>query len=200
MSLPIDVWSDFVCPWCYLVSTSLEALKQSHRIALHWRAYELRPEGSPPMPQAYRERIEAARPRLYAIARESYGLEIHQGPFGINTRSALTGMKFAESQGRGDPYHKAVFEAYWLKAQSIDNRQVLAEIAGKVGLNTEAFLTALDDDTYKTAVLNDEEQASMRGLSGVPAMVFMGKYLVKGAQPYDVLQDIVEKLEAGAVG
>jgi predicted DsbA family dithiol-disulfide isomerase len=199
MSLPIDVWSDFVCPWCFLVSLSLEELKRSHRIAVHWRAYELRPEGSPPMPQAYRERIEAGRPKLYAIAREHYGIEIQQGLFGINTRSALIGMKYAESQGRGDVYHKAVFHAYWQKAQPIDNRQVLASIAEEVGLKPEEFLAGLDDETHKAAVLNDEEQASMHGLSSVPAMVFMGKYLVKGAQPYEVLRDVVEQIEAGEV-
>ena len=70
--LRLDVWSDFVCPWCFLASTSLEKLKQSHDVEVVWHSYELRPKGSPPMPEAYRARIEAAQPQLVLIARQHY--------------------------------------------------------------------------------------------------------------------------------
>jgi predicted DsbA family dithiol-disulfide isomerase len=200
MRIPVDVWSDFVCPWCFLLASSLEKLKEEGRVAVYWRAYELRPMSSPPLPPEYRQRILNARPRLYAIAREHYGIEMHEGPFGINTRTVLMGAKYAKSVGKADAYHMAVFRAYWQRAQSIDDRTVLANIAQEVGIETEAFMDALDDPSLEGDVLADEEEAMVHGLTGVPALVFLRRYLVEGAQPYPVLKDIIERIEAGDVG
>ncbi len=151
------------------------------------------------MPPQYRSRIEATQPRFNQMAREAYSLEINRGPIGIPSRSALIGAKYAEAQNMGDLYHGAVFRAYWLEAKSIDNRQVLSEIARSIGLEKNIFLAALDDPKYEMHVDQDIEEAHMFGLNGVPALVFNKKYLVSGAQPYDVLRGVVEKIEAGAM-
>ena len=90
------------------------------------------------MPPEYRARIEAGRPRFAAMAREQYGLAINPGPLGIDSRPALIGEQYAATQGCGDAYHDAVADAYWLQAQSIDNREVLADIAESVGLERAA--------------------------------------------------------------
>src|SRR3954454_8123180 len=152
MTTRIDVWSDFVCPFCFLVAASLARLQQANDIAITWHAFELRPRGSPPMPPEYLARIEAGQPLLAAMAREQYGLEINAGPFGIDSRPALIGEQYAMTQGRGDAYHDAVADAYWLQAQPIDNREVLADIAASVGLERAAFLIALDLPEYAEAV------------------------------------------------
>jgi predicted DsbA family dithiol-disulfide isomerase len=192
----VDVWSDFVCPWCFLASTSLARLKESHGVEVVWHAYELRPKGSPPMPEAYRARIEASRPQLEMMARENYGVELRSGPFGINSRAALIGDKYAEAQDKGDAYHAATFRAYWQEARNIEDRAVLLEIAQSVGLDADKFSAALDEPMYEDAVLFDIEQAQNFGLSGVPALIFASKYLVSGAQPYDSLVNIVQQVQA----
>lgn len=148
------------------------------------------------MPPALRQRIEAARPQLYATARTQYGLELNMGPLGADSRPALVGDKFAEAQGVGPAYHQAVFRAYWQQAADIGDRSVLAAVAEGAGLGRSAFLAALDDSAYHAAVDADIAQAQAYGLSGVPAMVFAGKYLVVGAQPYPVLRQAVEQVLA----
>jgi len=148
------------------------------------------------MPPEYRARIEAGRPQLAAMARERYGLEINSGPFGINSRPALIGAKFAEAHGVGDAYHDAMFRAYWQEAKNIEDLDVLAELATAVGLDREQFLAALDDPQYQQAVQADLEQAFQYGLSGVPALVYNNKYLVTGAQPYELLAQVAEKAAA----
>jgi predicted DsbA family dithiol-disulfide isomerase len=67
--MQLDVWSDFVCPWCYLAYTSVEKLASTHPVEVAWHSYELRPAGSPPIPEAYLKRIEAAQPQLRQIAK-----------------------------------------------------------------------------------------------------------------------------------
>lgn len=131
-----------------------------------------------------------------AVAREHYGLDINAGPFGIDSRLSLIGDKFAEAQGVGPAYHDAVFRAYWQDARDIGDRKVLLDVAESVGLEREAFSAALDTPEYLHAVLADITQAQYMGLSGVPALIFANKYLVSGAQPYEVLCEVVDDVQA----
>ena len=178
----------------------MEKLKESHQVEVVWRSFELRPVDAPPISAEYRAKIEANRPRLYSMAKEQYDLEMNPGPFGINTRPALVGAKFAEAQGLGDAYSTAIFEAYWLRASNIEEPAVLGEIAAAIGLDQADFLAALADEGYQTQMMGDVQQAQQYGLGGVPALVFDNKYLVSGAQPYPVLAEVVEKIEAGEAG
>ncbi len=149
------------------------------------------------MPEEYREYIESTgRPRMEAMARQHYGIEMKQGPFGIDSRPALIGAKYAEVQGKGDAYHDAVFRAYWQEEHSIEDVEVLREIAAKIGLDGDELIAALENPIYEEAVLDDIAQAQQFGLSGVPALVFAGKYLVSGAQPYETLVKVVEQIQA----
>ena len=152
------------------------------------------------MSPEYRARIEAGRPRFAAMAREQYGLAISAGPFGIDSRPAQIGEQYAVTQGCGDAYHDAVADAYWLQAQPIDDREVLAAIAESVGLDRAAFLPALDAPEYAEAVDADIAWARANEISGVPALVFEEKYLVVGAQPYPMLEQVLRQCQAEAVG
>lgn len=172
----------------------MERLRTTHPITLQWRSFELRPQGGPPLPPEYRARIEASRPRLYAMAREHYGLELNSGPFGIDSRPALIGAKFAESRGLGDAYHRRVFRAYWQEAADISDAGLLADLATEVGIDRAAFLAALADPAYAAAVDADIAQAQAYGLSAVPATVIAGRYLVEGAQPYDYLAQAIAQI------
>lgn len=165
-------------------------------MTIHWHAYELRPAGGPPLPDWYRQRIEANRPALYERARNEYGLEMNPGPFGINSRPALVGVKYAESQGAGNAFHDAALKAYWQEAAALDDLDVLAGIAASVGLDADAFRAALTDSEFVDAVDRDIAQAQEFGLQGVPALVFAGKYLVPGAVPYDTLVQVVDEVTA----
>jgi len=176
----------------------LDRLQQDHDVTLTWRAFELRPRGAPPLPPEFRARIEAGRPRFAAMAREQYGLEVNPGPFGIDSRPALIGEQYAGIRPLGEAYHRAVAEAYWQRAQRIDDLQVLAKIAAEVGLDREAFLAALAAGTYAAAVDADIAQAMEYGMTGVPALVFDDRYLVMGAQPYPVLEQVLLQCQAEA--
>ena len=129
-------------------------------------------------------------------AREQYGLEINAGPFDIDSRSALVAEKFAEAQGKGEAFHKAVMQAYWQDAGAIDDEGVLKELAASVGLNTDNFTSLLASSDFDAQVSADIALAHEYGLDGVPALIFADKYLVMGAQPYDVLKQVVEKVQA----
>lgn len=190
----IDVWSDYNCPWCFLASNSLEKLESSHNVDVEWHSYELRPKGSPPISEEYLAMIKQNTPRLMQIAREQYGLELSQGRFGVDSRPALAGAKFAEAQGLGKQYHHTVMNAYWIDGKDIADREVLADLAVSIGLDRDDYLAALDDAQYDNLVQLDIDQAKELGLNSVPAMVFDNRYLISGAQPYPVLVQATEKV------
>ena len=127
-------------------------------------------------------------------AREQYGLDLNVGPFGIDSRPALIAEKYAEAQGRGATFHKAVMQAYWQQARSIDDKAVLKEIVEQVGLSSENFDDVLANPAYDAAVSADVDLAREYGLTGVPALVFADRYLVVGAQLYEVLKQVAEKI------
>jgi predicted DsbA family dithiol-disulfide isomerase len=150
------------------------------------------------MPAEYRARIEAGRPQLYALAKERYGVDMNQGPFGQNSRPALIGAKYAEAQGKGDAYADEVFHAYWQEAQPIEEVAVLRGIAERIGLDGEAFVAALNDPALVALVDADIEQATAYGLNGVPAIVFNNRYLVSGAQPSEVLREVADQVSGSS--
>ena len=152
------------------------------------------------MPPEYRARIAAAHPQLEAMARQQYGLELNSGPLGIDSRAALIGEKVADAHGVGAHYRDAVFAAYWQRAAAIDDRQILADIAVSVGIDRETFLAELDDPAYEREVEQDIAFAHQNGMTGVPALVFDEKYLVMGAQPYPVLEQVLQQVESEADG
>jgi predicted DsbA family dithiol-disulfide isomerase len=172
----------------------LEALSETHDIDLHWRSFELRPRGAPPISPEYRARIEEGRPRLNAIAREKFGVEMNPGRFGVDSRPALVGAKVAEAQGCGAEFNERVLRAYWQEALDIGDRDILVQLAREVGLESADFEAGLGDPLFEREVDADVEMARNFGLNGVPAIVFDNKYLVSGAQPPEVLRQVADQV------
>ncbi|MFN8481613.1 MAG: DsbA family protein [Anaerolineae bacterium] len=175
--------------------SGLDTLKESRDVDVEFRAFELRPPGAPPIPPEYRDRIAAGWPRVAAMARERFGLEMNQPSLAESggTRMAHAGAKFAEAQGLAERYHRAVFRAYWQEGRDITVADTLVDIALEIGLDADAFRAALMDPTYLEQVLADEGFAASAGLSGVPAFIFGERYLVSGAQPADVLRQVADR-------
>lgn len=177
----------------------MEKLQENYDLDIHWRSYQLRPPGSPPMSPQFMERIKASRPQFQRRAREQYGVEVNSGPMNINSRPALDAEKYAEAQGKGKAFHEAVMHAYWQQAQDIGDLNVLQEVAASIGLDSENFSSKIESPEFDAQVSADIALANEYGLDGVPALVFADKYLVMGAQPYNILKQVVEQVQAEGV-
>ena len=203
-SVKITVYSDYVCPWCFMAHTSLKQVKAELPVEIDWRAFELRPAEERGHDEAAmeekRKQIAAFWPTVKQIARERYGLDIEQGPWGIDTRLAHVGAKAAEEFGAGEAFRRELFERYWKKSEDVGSRDVLLDIALGLGLDAQAFAARLDDPGLLRAVLDDEQTAARIGVRGVPAMIIDWKYLISGAQTKDVLvRALSEYLEKGSI-
>lgn len=195
--ISIVVYSDYVCPWCYMIHASLEQVREEVPLNVEWRSFELQPEEvGPPDEAALAEKqkqIDSFWPTVERVAREEYGLELKPGRLGVDTRLAHIGAKVARDLGRGDAYRAKVFETHWIVQKDISDPAVLTEIATEIGLDAEAFRRGLADEERQAEVLGEELGAQQVGIRGVPALIIDNRYLISGARPPKQLIELFQE-------
>lgn len=196
MSEPVEitVWSDFVCPFCFLAEEVLAQVAAERPVRVAWRAYELLPDGRT-FDAAKAKMIEAGFPKLRAMARE-HGVELpaKHPRIGVDTRLAHEASKFfaARLPDRQTDFQRAVFRAHWLEDAAIDDAEVLTRLAEKKGANPSEFREALDQHLHRDGVLDDERDAAGLGIRGVPAQRIAGRFLPAGFHPRPELQRAID--------
>ena len=161
--------------------------------------YELHPEIPPEgrsreeaLPAAYRAQVDAGLTRLSA----QVGLELTHHDRLINSRPALQAAEFARAAGLFEPTHEALFRAYWLEGRDISDPGVLREIGAQVGLEVEAMEAAIRADAYGAYLDTRRAEALELRINGIPAHIFADRFLVMGAQPYPVFEQVMARLGA----
>ena len=115
-----------------------------------------------------------------------------------NSRLALEAAEFARDQDKFDDFHRAVFDAYWVDSKDIGDDAVLAEIGGSVGLDSNLLRAAAVTRTYRERVDFQLDVAKQIGVEGVPAFIFDERIMLQGAQPYELFEQVMERLAAEA--
>jgi predicted DsbA family dithiol-disulfide isomerase len=161
--------------------------------------YELHPEIPPGgrareevLPEGYRARIEAGLNRLSA----QVGLELKNHERLINSRPALQAAEFARAAGLFEPMHRGLFEAYWLEGRDVSDLGVLREVGTRVRLDVDAMEAVVRANTYGEYLDARRAEALDLMISGIPAHVIAERYLVMGAQPYPVFEQVMAKVGA----
>lgn len=202
MKVQIDVWSDYVCPFCYLAEPALERLAEElpDDVVVSWHAFELRPEPAPTLDPNGEYLRDIWTRAVYPMA-EQRGMTLRLPPLQPRSRLALEAAEFARAHGKFNEVNRAIFEAFFEHGADIGDRETLLRIAGDVGINCDALCEALERGDYREGVIADEELAHQLGVSGVPAMLlrYEGEPLeasleISGAQPYHLLRSAVDEL------
>lgn len=179
----------------------VERLREEFEIGFDVCAYDLKP-GLPPegMPreQAYAGRSYPAGyiENLLQLARDS-GIDMKRPALVANTRKAHEATEFAREQGRLLDFHRAVFHAYWTEEQNIGDVDVLSGVARACGLDTGELRAALADGHYARRVEEQVQWSREAGITGVPTIIFNGKFAVIGAQDYTVFRDVASRIASG---
>jgi predicted DsbA family dithiol-disulfide isomerase len=134
--------------------------------------------------------IPAMLARLKSVA-DAEGLPWGTRKMTFNSRLAQELGKWAEEKGRGDEFHNAVFRAYFVDGKNIAGKEILIELAKKVGLPVKEAKEVLDSRTFKAAVDEDWNLSMRRGITAVPSFV-LDHQVVVGAQPYEVLEQFLK--------
>ena len=201
----ITVWSDYVCPFCYLEVPVLERIRREYGDALEidWRAFELRPEPVPTLDPDGEYLHTVWNRSVYPMARER-GMTLRLPPLQPRSRRALELAEFARQQGKFDEVHQALFTAFFEDGKDLGDLEVLAGIGTQAGLDPDEVRAALQQGTYRERVLQDQREAAALGIHGVPAMLVTraGQGLAQartasGAMPYAAVRAVLERALAG---
>ena len=194
----LDVWSDYVCPFCYLEEPVLTRILDefANDVKVNWQAFELRPEPVPTLDPdgEYLHRVWNAS--VYPMASER-GMNLKLPPVQPRSRRAFELTEFARDKGRFDETHRALFKAFFEEGNDISDLGVLGEIAELVGLDPEE---AIELGTHRKRVIDQERRATALGIRAVPTillsipgMPFENTAMLSGAQPQEAVQSAVHQ-------
>ncbi|MBA2252048.1 MAG: DsbA family oxidoreductase [Nitrospirales bacterium] len=200
-SVRITVWSDYVCPFCYLEEPVLDRIRREYdeRVELEWRAFELRPAPVPTLDPKGEYLRTVWNQAVYPMARER-SMTLRLPPVQPRSRRALELAEFARARGRFDDVHRGLFKAFFEDGRDIDDLETLIMIGTAAGLDGEAMRSTLEQGIYRERVIQDEREAADLGIRAVPTMVvsrvnrpLQEAEVMSGAQPYEVVRAAVER-------
>ena len=206
----IEIWSDVVCPWCYIGKRRLESaladFEHADEVQVTWRSYQLDPTTPKDSAVSTVEYLGAKFPGGPAQVREMMartrglaaeeGLEFHPDQVHSNTVDAHRLLHLAHELGgdalQGD-LKEALFSAHFVEARRVGDPAVLREVATAVGLDAGRVDEVLASDAYADAVQADIDRARGYGATGVPFFVVDRRYGISGAQPKETFAQVLEQ-------
>ena len=207
----LDIFSDPVCPWCYLGKANLDRALEAHPdhpFAIEWHPFQLNPDMPP----------EGVDKRTYLMARfgdEAKLEQIHQrfrdiaAENGVkmdpdrpqripNTLNAHRLIHWAGLEGRQTLMVSALMRAYWVEGRDIGDLDVLADVAAQAGMDRAVVERLLASDADLDVIQKREAHARERGVGAVPTFLIDNKYVVSGAQQPQLWARAIEEMTAKA--
>ncbi|MGC1497329.1 MAG: DsbA family oxidoreductase [Sulfitobacter sp.] len=203
----VDIVSDVMCPWCVVGFKQLEQALAEVGVGanIRWHPFELNP-AMPPEGQNLGEHIAekyglppeqsvANRKRVSDLGADlGFAFNFDADTQVVNTFEAHQLLDWAQSKGLQHPLKLALFKAHFTDGRDVSKNDVLIEVASSVGLDAEEAREVLKSQDHAKEVRKRQEFWSSRGITGVPSMVFDGRYLLTGAQGAQNYAEMVKKV------
>lgn len=206
-AIRLDIFSDPVCPWCYVGKANLDralGAHPDHPFQVQWHPFQLNPD----MPaegvakRAYLEqkfggkaRVDAIHERLREVAR---GAGVDMDPDKPqrmpNTLNAHRLIHWAGIEGVQQAVVDALMRAYWTEGRDIGDLPTLADIAGENGMDRAATLRLLQSDADADDIQARDQDARQKGVNAVPTFLIAQQYVVSGAQPPETWEKVIAEL------
>lgn len=209
----LDIFSDIVCPWCYIGKTHLDRALESradHPFRIEWHPFQLMPD-MPPEGAGHveylaakfggRERALAMMQNVAKAAREAGAeMEIDKVTHLPNTMDAHRLIHWAGIEGKQTAMVSRLFRAHWREGLDVGDHATLSRLAGEVGMDAEAVARLLATDADRDDLRARDQDARTKGVSAVPTFLIAQHYVVSGAQPVHLWQGVIDELAGQAQG
>lgn len=207
----LDIFSDIVCPWCYIGKTHLDRALESradHPFRIEWHPFQLNPD----MPAAAVGHVdylagrfggrETALTMMQNVAKAAKDagaeMEIEKVAHLPNTMDAHRLIHWAGIEGRQTAMVSRLFRAHWREGENLGDHATLARIAGEVGMDAAAVARLLATDADRDDLLARDRDARQKGVTAVPTFLIAQQYVVSGAQPVHLWQGVIDELTTQA--
>ncbi|WP_179830060.1 DsbA family oxidoreductase [Nocardiopsis aegyptia] len=211
----VDVWSDIVCPWCFIgkrrLEAALERFDHAGQVELVWHSYQLDPGfprgRSEPVYASLAARMGASTEQVRAMteqvavvaAKEGLDYDL-AGALMVNTLDAHRLVHLARRSGLDGAVMDRLLLAQLVQARDLSDAETLVELVAQVGVDARAARRVLEGEDFADQVRQEADQARRMGASGVPFFVMGGAFGVSGAQPVEALVSALDKAFTAARG
>ncbi|MFC4807970.1 DsbA family oxidoreductase [Paenibacillus sp. GCM10023250] len=209
--MKIEVWSDVMCPLCYIgktnLDTALERFEHKDNVEIVYRPFQLFPNAPSNTGQDYYAwtaeihgggmSIDSVREGNKPVVKmaKDIGLDYNLDTLvPSNTSDALRVAVYAQEQGKAGEWMDRVYKAYFTDSLDIGDHETLARLAGESSLDAKEVLDMLSSDKYKDTVKNERQYGSQLGITGTPFYVINDKYAVSGARTSSAFLDMLEQV------
>lgn len=192
----VIVYSDYICPFCFIGKERVDKLEEEFNADIEWRGFEIHPEtpkeGSIIDDLNFDKRyIEMMKDNIMKLANE-VRLNIKFPAKISNSRMALEIAEYAKEKGKFKEFHNAIFKAYCQEEKDIGNKEFLFNTAKEVGLNIEELKEYLENGQAKNKLNKYLDEVRKYKITGVPTFI-IGDKIIVGAQPYEVLKKAMKE-------
>ncbi|MGP3910848.1 DsbA family oxidoreductase [Nonomuraea sp. 10N515B] len=213
-TLRIDIWSDVVCPWCYIGKRRLESalarFEHADEVEIHWHSFQLDPSHPKghrePSSDRLAEKYGASPAQVREMTQRVTDLAAAEGltyaldkAISVNTIDAHRVSHLAARHGLGARMHERLLSAHLVEGEVVDDPDTLVRLAAELGIPEDETRKVLDGDAYEDAVQADISEARSLGITGVPFFVLNRAYGVSGAQPADAFLSALRTAREQAV-
>lgn len=197
IKIKVTVFSDYICPFCYIGFHRIEKLKEKYNLEIEWRPFELHPE----IPKAGvsvdklsfpKQYLEMAMANVKRLADED-GITLKYSNKLPNSRLALFFSEYARLHEKFDQFHKLVFNKYWKEGEDIGDLNLLLELAESIGLNKDELQTYIKSEHPLNELEKSSYELGRYGINGVPTFIIGGRFVI-GAQPYEVFETVINQV------
>ncbi len=201
--MKIEIWSDVMCPFCYIgkrhLEMAMETLPFNNEIEIEWKSYQLNPEYHNTTNESLYDYLARAKGMTVEQAKQLTGNVLEMGSQAglaldfersvpANSFDAHRFLHFAKTKGLQNEAEETLFHAHFMEGKDIANKEVLSAIGQRLGLAKQEIDKALAGDDFAEAVQYDGYESQQIGIRGVPYFVFDKKYALSGAQPVETFK------------
>jgi predicted DsbA family dithiol-disulfide isomerase len=206
--MKVEIWSDVVCPWCYIGKRRFEAalarFPRADDVEVQWRSFQLDPDATSAPPGSHAQHLSSKYGVSLAKAQEmldsmtataaAEGLDFHfDRSVQANTFDAHQLIHLGQERGVQAAVKERLLRAYFTDGEDVSDRSTLVRLGESAGLDPEEVRSALADQTYAAAVRSDEQEARALGITAVPFFVLDRTYGIPGAQPPEQIVAALEE-------
>ncbi len=194
-SLNIVIFSDYICPFCFLAHEIVKRIKKKYDLNVLWRPFELHPLRSM-MPNINTPYIKMVWANVQRIAKKNK-IEIKLPKYLPVSRKALETAEFAREYNKFDECHNLIFHAYFLEGKNIEDQTVLLKIIDDLGLSTDELKQKWKEEIYYPIIRASIRELHSVGITAVPAF-FIGnetQRILVGVHPQEQLENVIQKAQ-----
>ncbi|MFD2036651.1 DsbA family protein [Belliella marina] len=206
--MKIEIWSDIMCPFCYIgkrrLEAALEDFEYKDHVKIEWKSFLLNPDMKTDPSKSTLEYLSETKGwsmeqtqqitnQVVEMA-EQEGLVYHMDKTVVaNAKNAHRLLQLSKTLGKGDAMKERLLKAYFTEGKNIDDMETLLSLATEVGLERDRVLACLESDEFTDKVEKDIQESRQIGVRGVPFFVLDRKFGISGAQPKETFEETLNK-------